>query len=135
MRILASTQEADSLQSSTLFNSTGSRILLAAFLIHYICNIASFIVYKKYISVDIDYKQWLESKTNRVSALIIRMLALISTHKFTRILYSRYFGFSFFKAKMSSTDVLLPLNIIAGLANIFVSVPIIAGAGIIAYYD
>lgn len=64
-----------------------------------------------------------------------RIIGLITNFKFTRILYSKYFGFTFFKAKLSSTDVLKPMNILTGVSIVITSLPMIASAGLTAYYD
>lgn len=47
---------------------------------------------------------------------IIYSISLFGTFMTTRILLSRFFGFTFFKAKLSDIEKLLPFNIINGVA-------------------
>jgi hypothetical protein len=51
------------------------------------------------------------------------------------VLYCKYFGFSFFKARLTDIHALFPLNILGAVSIFLVSILAIIAASIIAYYD
>lgn len=67
--------------------------------------------------------------------MIVVALSLIFSHKTFQILFSRYFGFSFFSAKLSSVAKLSPVNILSGVNIMMSSFPVIAGCLLEVYQD
>ena len=60
---------------------------------------------------------------------------MVSSHKFYKVIYSKFFGFSFFKAKLTSIIVLVRLNILSGVYCFIVSLPMIVVGSMGAYYN
>ena len=122
--------------NSAVLQNKYSQLITAALVLNLLCNIASYIAYRRHLLVDAEFQQWLESSpVNRHTNNIVRFFSLLVSHKFGRIVYSRYFGFSFFKAKLSSIDSLFHMNLVSGLSLLIVSIPMFAASGALAYYQ
>lgn len=110
--------------------------LIIGILMLAIMNISNFVVYRNVIKLDDDYVNWLSlNHTHRACNLVMNIFGLIFSFKMTRLLFSKYFGFDFFKAKLSSIKVFFPWNIINGLSILLCSVPIFISSFAIAYND
>lgn len=66
---------------------------------------------------------------------MINILAFTTTFKLNCILFCKFFGFTFFKAKLSSVDKFDPLTRVSGLSLLVTSLPLIIGASLTAYHD
>ena len=88
-----------------------------------------------YIANDVEYLKWKTTKFCGLTAIIIRTLSLLSSFKFTRFLYSKFFGFIYFKAKISNLELLRYYNIISIISIIVSSIPAIAAGGLTTYYS
>lgn len=51
------------------------------------------------------------------------------------MLYSKFFGFSFFRLKLTSIESLSPVNKLTGLSLVLNSIPMLVTASVTAYYD
>ena len=80
--------------------------VLFGLVLNYLFNIFYyFYIYKKKILKDTDYQEWLgKNKIHYNVNLILIILSCSCSFKIHRIVYCRYFGFSFFKAKLESVD-------------------------------
>lgn len=62
-------------------------------------------------------------------------LAVITSFKCSRAIISKYFGFSFFKAKLTNTKLLFPFNVLSLLSVFLCSISVIVATVIILYDD
>ena len=110
---------------------------LVVFLVfHLLVNLAAFLVYLRRLRVDEEYRRWLEEdRANRLANLIAATISLLVSFKFFKLLYSRYFGYRFFRSRLSSLELLKPINLLSGVSIILVSVPMVILAAVIAYYN
>jgi hypothetical protein len=61
-------------------------------------------------------------------------LSIFWSFKVSKSLVSKYFGFKFFKARLTSLTQLMPFNVISLVSIFFCSIPVIIGA-VLALYD
>jgi hypothetical protein len=62
-------------------------------------------------------------------------LSIFLSFKSSKSLVSKFFGFKFFKAKLSSLTQLMPFNLISLASVFFCSIPVLIGAMIALYED
>jgi hypothetical protein len=106
------------------------------FIANFFLNLVSFYLYKIVYLKDSEFRLWLKQEdTNRIANTMIRIVSLLISHKFSKIIYSRFFGFSFYKAKLTSIEKLKSQNILTALSLLFISVPFAALIGSIAFYN
>ena len=78
---------------------------------------------------DKEYQKWEQTtKTHKFTALALRVVGTLMSFKLSRALFCKYYGFKFFKAKLTSVDVLLPFNILMGISIFITSLPIIVSS-------
>lgn len=63
------------------------------------------------------------------------IISFLTSHKLSKIIFSKYFGFSFFSAKLQDVKAFFPFNVLLGISVIVTSLPIIGAAGLAAYDD
>ena len=108
--------------------------LLAVLCLNLLFNILNLFYAKRVIYKDVEFDKWLNAThSHAVTSNVVFLFGLIFSFKITRIIYSRYFAFNFFSAKLSDIHKLLPFNIINGLSIVFLSVPFGGIAAYIAY--
>ncbi|KAL4463539.1 hypothetical protein ABPG72_010881 [Tetrahymena utriculariae] len=112
-----------------------NKLFLAALILHFLFNIINLAFYFIYMRKDTHFIYWLSQIQNKICHGFIRFFSLTFTHKFENFMFSKFFGFSFFSAKLTTVHQLLPYNIVAGLSMIFVNVPMIVAASATIYYD
>ncbi|KAL4429269.1 hypothetical protein ABPG74_013575 [Tetrahymena malaccensis] len=112
-----------------------NKLFLAALVLHFLFNIVNLAFYFIYMRRDTHFIYWLSQIQNKICHGFIRFFSLTFTHKFENFMFSKFFGFSFFSAKLTTVHQLLPYNIIAGLSILFVNVPMIVAASATIYYD
>jgi len=89
---------------------------------------------KKTLYSDTAFLEWLaESQKNNVSTNIILTLSLFTSWKWQRLILSRYFGFSFFSAKVTTTENLFIFNLINLVSMILSEIPASICFGVVAY--
>lgn len=63
-------------------------------------------------------------------------MGLITTFKLNKIVFSRYFGFYFFKARIGDVKELISFNIISVFSIILTELPmVVAGVMILNFHD
>lgn len=60
---------------------------------------------------------------------------MIFTFKNSRTVFSRYFAFDFFKAKLTDISVFLGWNRVTGASIVGCTFPIVFGSVMVGYYD
>jgi hypothetical protein len=81
-----------------------------------------------------EFKTWILDRKNRITHTTILIIGMMTSFKVVRSLYSRYFGFSFFKLKLSSIDQLFYINVLTGVSAATLSL-IFIGSGAGTSYD
>ncbi|EAS02237.2 transmembrane protein, putative (macronuclear) [Tetrahymena thermophila SB210] len=112
-----------------------NKLFLASLILHFLFNIINLAFYFIYMRRDSHFIYWLSQFQNKICHGFIRFFSLTFTHKFENFMFSKFFGFSFFSAKLTSVHQLLPYNIVAGLSILFVNAPMIIAASATIYYD
>lgn len=71
---------------------------------------------------------------NKFTNYFVLFLTCFISFKHLRILISKYFGFYFFKARLSSVEGLLAFNVIALISIFGCSLPAASTAAMMLYY-
>mgnify|MGYP000884204247 FL=1 len=112
--------------------SKGVLCIIIGLALHYIFNIINFAFYLRYITKDEAYQRWLKTPSHSRIHKATLAFALLLTHKFSGMPFSKCFGSSCFKAPLSKPQLFTPLNIVSGMSSI-VSILMIVGCGFIIY--
>lgn len=103
---------------------------------HFVLNLISFYNYRSVFLKDLEFKGWLRvDETNRIANIITRILCLLISFKFSKILFCRFFGFSYLKARLSSIEKLKSSNILIFVSFIITTIPILVILSLISYYN
>lgn len=82
-------------------------------LINYILNIVYIALFCCSIGKDPEFKNWKSLyKIHGCVNFIVRIIGLLTSFKFNRILYSRFFDYSSFRMKLENLNRFRPQNII-----------------------
>ena len=94
--------------------------ILFGFLILYGLNAANYYLFSKKIMIDPEYINWLKiNHTHQITHKVIEVFGCLFHFKISRILFCRYFGFDFFKAKLTEISVLVGWNVVMGVSIAF----------------
>ncbi|CAD8124509.1 unnamed protein product [Paramecium sonneborni] len=111
-------------------------ILIGGLTLNLLFNIAHFILVYQNIWNDKDFIQWQASSLkNKVTNYILISLSILIAYPIYKLIMSRYFGFSFFKAKLVDTKAFFYFNCLNGVYITFVNIPIIVSCALIAYNE
>ena len=72
---------------------------------------------------------------HKISLYTVLSISLLVSHKFSRILFCKMFGFSFFKAKLLEINNFIDSYILSGVSCVLVSVLILALASYSTYIN
>lgn len=103
---------------------------------NYLTNIIHYILVITKINSDPDFIRWkAASFKNRFSNLVFLSISLLLTFPSHKMIMSRYFGFTFFKAKMLDIKGFFYFNCLNGVSILIVHIPIIVASCLIAYNE
>lgn len=72
-----------------------------AFALHYLLNFINMVLIRIKIWDDVEFRKWYSTAiTHKIATILVYILSLFFTFKMSRLLYSKYFAFNFFKAKL-----------------------------------
>ncbi|CAK61267.1 unnamed protein product (macronuclear) [Paramecium tetraurelia] len=111
-------------------------ILVGSVVLNWLFNVAHLLLVKQKIWSDQDFMRWQASTLkNKITNYILISLSLILAYPLYKLIMSRYFGFTFFKAKMVDIKPFFSFNCLNGLYITLVNIPIIVSCALIAYYE
>ena len=111
-------------------------LTIIGLVINVIINIVYTCLYYRYIKADEKYLEWEEAKgIHRCTSSVILYVGLFTSFKFSRALYSKFYGFSFFKAKLTGIDKLFFCNVLTGISIFLTSILIIISASMTIYFS
>ncbi|CAD8210851.1 unnamed protein product [Paramecium pentaurelia] len=111
-------------------------IIIVSLALNYVFNILHLIFVYQKIWNDHDFLRWQSSSLkNKVTNFILLSLSILISYPLYKLIMSRYFGFSFFKAKIVNIKPFFYFNCLNVLYITFVNIPIIISCILIAYYE
>ncbi|KRX07395.1 Insulin-like growth factor binding protein, N-terminal [Pseudocohnilembus persalinus] len=128
-------QNGSDFSGSNLSATKTLLILLIGIIFSYVINIFFAFAFCCHYGKDKSYKKWKnETYSHKVSSKFIQIIGLLFTFKVYRILYCRYFDYSFFNMKLDSISKFVMTNIFTVISIFVTSLPIIIGASSIIYF-
>ncbi|KAM3131005.1 hypothetical protein pb186bvf_016923 [Paramecium bursaria] len=100
----------------------------------YVLNFIQIFLIKRIYYPDPQFQLWMSvSIKNRITHGAVLIFSIFGSFRTQRLIISRFFGFSFFKARLQDTKELFQMNLCSGISLIVVSVPILIASAVIAY--
>ncbi|CAD8210192.1 unnamed protein product [Paramecium octaurelia] len=111
-------------------------ILMGSVGLNYLFNAIHLVLVYQKIWNDQDFLRWQASSLkNKSTNVILVSFSILFAYPLYKLIMSRYFGFSFFKAKIVDIKPLFYFNCLNALYITFVNVPIIVSCILVAYHE
>lgn len=108
----------------------GLAVLIVVVTLIFICNFISLAMIIKVLHNDSKFYQNYKKKV--CPNIVVRVISVISYHKFHEIVFSNIFGIKLFCNKVDFVRRLYPFNILL-IVSIFLSVGVVVGASLVGY--
>jgi hypothetical protein len=105
-------------------------ILAAVIALSFVFNLVYLTIYCKSLKKDAEFEDWLkEGSVNRFTNAFVLFVSLFTSFKIHRIIYSKFFGFSFFSARiLERNKILFKINLLTGISILLCTIPSIVVA-------
>jgi hypothetical protein len=108
----------------------GIAVVLVAVLLIYVCNFVSLALIIKVLHNDTKFFQNYKKKV--CPNIVVRVISVLTYHKFHEIVFSNIFGIKLFCNKVDYVRRLYPFNVLL-IISIFLSVTLVVGASLVGY--